>query len=162
MEIAIAFFVAMAGWVLAMVAVKRESKLGLGCGVLALVGGLFSTVMFLDRQDHARVDREVRTTVVTGVIVEEHQITLSSNNGNACKESIMLERSLYIFEAYCSIFVDEGFAHAPTLDDVVRITFIAPKQAGDKPEVLDVYNLTQEEARARSVPPLPAEAPPDD
>ncbi len=161
----ICFFAMLLGWMVLTLSTRRNSSLGAIIGLVLLLGGVIGCILSLfiideNRQDSA-IDRARRTTVVTGVITEEHQITLSGNSGSACKESIVLENSPYTFEAYCSLFVDEGFAHAPALDDVVKVTFIAPKQPGDKPEVLEVYNLTQESMRVRSVPPLPAETPID-
>lgn len=115
-----------------------------------LVGGLGLMIYGAYKKDEAvhdaRADRKRRTIVVTEAVVETHQ-TWTKENG--CVQSFTLDRVPYTFEEVCESFVVSSFS-PPRIGDVLRVKFVRHKEAEGKPEVLEVYNLTQEMGRVRS------------
>ena len=148
-----------------------------------LVGAAIIVTAIVIR-DNARADRMSRVTVVTGVVVHDcSAMGWSEENGSECKYAFTLDRAPYTFENKCeggltrekedytqekdgSQSVSAVFSFSPPPEDfsfpkkgdVLRVKFVRPKNSDGKPEVLEVYNLTQEMERARSAPPSAPEA----
>lgn len=117
-----------------------------------------------DKEDaQVRADRENRTTTVTDVVLEAHQVPIKESGGK-CVQSFTLNHGSYPLEMNCAAFVVDFDApnvvhQFPKAGDVLRVKFVRPKDSMGKPEVREVYNLTQETERARSAPPPILEAP---
>ena len=119
---------------------------------VGIVGCIVSGVIL----NNAANDRESRTTTVTEVVAESYQ-TWTKENG--CVQSFALNNVPYALEKGCASFTEHSYL-PPKAGDVMRVKFVRPKNPEGKPEVLEVYNLTQEMERARSAPPSAPEAPP--
>ena len=144
------------GIVVCAVSRDNDSLFVVGIGVLMIVGGVGLAITSSIRLDNVRDEYESRITTVTEVVAESHQ-TWTKEDG--CVQSFTLKNVPYTLEKGCASLVKYSYS-PPKVGDVLRVKFVRPKNSDGKPEVLEVYNLTQEMERARSAQSSAPEAPP--
>jgi hypothetical protein len=126
------------GFAIAWLKIYSKPNIVIGCsvifgGVILLVGAAISHDVKLE---NARIDLKNRTTIITDVVIESHEV-------HGCLQSFVLNRDTsYPFEVGCSSNVEPTFSQ-PKVGDVMRVKFVRPKEPVGKPEILEVYNLTQ-------------------
>ncbi len=135
---------------------KRRAVLG----IVMLLGGIITMtsagVIDSLSSENARIDRASRTTVVTDVVIQAYRML----EERGCIQYFTLDRTSYTFEERCSSFIEtDSYQQSLKVGDVLRLKFVRPKESAGKPEVLEVYNLTQELERLRSAPSPTLEAP---
>lgn len=137
----VSFLVIIAGVFLAIVCAERRSWLRVIFGVLLFVGGMVSAEIIAFRIERFKADLQHRTHTLIGSAVE---VNKEGENTGKCvqffkfryREEKLDRRLPYTFEIGCNTGLFNG--------DVLRLVFVAPKNAAGNPEVLEILNLTYE------------------
>ena len=138
---------------------KEESKFINSIASVGLVAGALLGLIgayYKDKNKNSYLQH--RTHWSTKAVVEANR-TQTGESGE-CVQSFKLDGLSYTFEKSCLDFlVETSLIDPPRVGDFLRVRYILPKNEGDKPEVLEAYNLTQELERVGGTLPCKPENP---
>lgn len=119
----------------------------LGAGLIAVITGGYSY-----QKDRLEMDRALRTTIVTGVVVMSDTYGAWKGKKPSCLQAFELNNTQYTFE-FCGNPLNNPSYSPPKVGDVVLVRFIRPQNPEWKlvEKVLEMHNYTQELERLRSI-----------
>jgi LPXTG-motif cell wall-anchored protein len=146
---------------------RLNDKLGSVIRWFLFLGGvtlwIYTAILHDEKSANARADWKNRTHSVTKVVIEVDRTHTKDYDRGECVLKFKLESVPHTLEVRCYMSV-ELFLSPPRVGDVMYVEFVAPKvidgKPDGKPEVLEVYNLTQEMEQVLGAPLCKTENPP--